>query len=244
VGKLHLHRHCHRDRQSICALSSTGQVACAVRGSKSAIMVNQFNGNFMGNVEEPDRDRQFRSELHQRWNGQGVLRRDCNQRRPAGNGPKRRGVEQPDQGQCGTVFGAQLCGVHRRTVLCTARNSSGGLAWSLYNGTTWGAFANLTTSTVSAPSCTTDNNSGVICAVYTTGFTTLVNRFSGGAWQGFLNIGGTAGGEPDCTFWEAPGVVVCFAKGYNSGINVSVFSGGAWVGGDWSGYNSLGGEGK
>jgi hypothetical protein len=70
----------------------------------------------------------------------------------------------------------------------------------------------------------------------------LVNRFTDGAWQGFINIGGTAGGEPDCTVWEAPGVVVCFAKGFNSGINVSVFSGGAWIGGDWSAYNTLGGE--
>jgi hypothetical protein len=65
-------------------------------------------------------------------------------------------------------------------VLCAARNSTGGLAWSVYNGTFWSKFANLATSAVSAPGCATDNAGGVICAVFTTGDATLVNRFAGG----------------------------------------------------------------
>jgi hypothetical protein len=93
---------------------------------------------------------------------------------------------------------------------------------------------------VSAPSCTTDNNNGVICAVFTTGSTTLVNRFTAGAWEGFLNIGGIAGGEPDCSFWKATGEVVCFAKGSNGGIYVNTFDGVSWTGFDWNGYGYLG----
>jgi hypothetical protein len=94
---------------------------------------------------------------------------------------------------------------------------------------------------VSAPSCATDHNGGVICAIFTTGSTTLVNRFTSGAWLGFLNIGGIAGGQPDCSFWQATGQVACFAKAYNSGIYVSTFGGGSWAAGDWSPYSNLGG---
>jgi hypothetical protein len=82
----------------------------------------------------------------------------------------------------------------------------------------------------------------VICAVFTTGSATLVNRFSAGAWAGFLNIGGLAGGEPDCTSENSSGKVVCFAKAYNSGIYGSVFSGGAWASGSWTAYTGIGGN--
>jgi hypothetical protein len=127
-------------------------------------------------------------------------------------------------------------------VLCAARNASGGLAWSLYNGTSWSAFANLTTSAASAPSCTSDDSSGVICAVFTTGYSTLVNRYAAGAWAGFLNIGGNAGGEPYCTSMNSGGNVVCFAEGYDSEIYGDRFVGGGWTVVDWNGYFSIGGE--
>jgi hypothetical protein len=115
------------------------------------------------------------------------------------------------------------------------------LAWSHYSGTTWSAFANVITTAVSAPSCTTDNNSGVVCSIYTTGGATLVNRFAAGKWEGFLNVGGIAGGEPDCTSLNSAGKVTCFAKAYSSGIFVNLFKGGSWIVGDWSGYGGLGG---
>ncbi|MFY9905820.1 MAG: hypothetical protein WAK62_11780, partial [Terriglobales bacterium] len=141
-----------------------------------------------------------------------------------------------------TLYSAPSCAeVVAGQVLCVARNSSGRLAWSLYNGSTWSAFANLTTAAYSAPSCTTDNNSGVICAVYTTGYATVVNRFTAGAWEGFLNIGGIAAGEPDCTSMNSSGNVVCFALSYTSGIYGSRFNGGAWTVGDWTGYGGIGG---
>jgi hypothetical protein len=101
-------------------------------------------------------------------------------------------------------------------VLCAARNSTGGLAWSVYNGTFWSKFANLATSAVSAPGCATDNAGGVICAVFTTGDATLVNRFAGGAWAGFLNLGGIGAGAPDCTSMNSSGQVVCFGEAYFS----------------------------
>jgi hypothetical protein len=123
-----------------------------------------------------------------------------------------------------------------------ARNSTGGLAWSLYNGTKWSAFVNLKTSAVSAPNCTTDNAGSVICSVYTTASATLVNRFTGSAWSGFLNIGGLAGGEPDCASLNSGGKVACFAKAYNSGVFVSAFNGGSWVAGDWTPYGGLSGN--
>jgi hypothetical protein len=115
------------------------------------------------------------------------------------------------------------------------------LAWSLYNGTAWSAFANLTTTAFSAPSCTTDNNGGVICAVFTTEYATLVNRFTAGSWEGFLNIGGIAAGEPDCISMNSSGNVVCFAEAYDSGIFGARFNGGAWTLADWTGYSSIGG---
>jgi hypothetical protein len=90
----------------------------------------------------------------------------------------------------GALYSAPSCAeLTTGQVLCAARNSTGGLAWSVYNGTSWSKFANLATSAVSAPGCATDNaGGGVICAVFTTGDATLVNRFAGGAWAGFLKI--------------------------------------------------------
>src|ERR1700687_3416987 len=142
----------------------------------------------------------------------------------------------------GALFSAPSCAEYiAGQVLCVARNSSGGLAWSLYNGTSWSAFSNVTTSAVSGAGCATDNAGGVICSIFTNGSGTLVNRFSGGVWQGFLSIGGLAGGQPLCSSMNSGGKVVCFAKAYNSGIYGTLFNGGSWVIGDWTGYGGIGG---
>jgi len=121
------------------------------------------------------------------------------------------------------------------------RNAAGGLAWTLYSGGKWSAFANVTTSAVSAPNCTSDHNSGVICAFYTLGGTTVVDRFAGGKWEGLINVGGQGGGVHSCTFWKANGEVACFAKATSDGIYVTTFSGGTWTLGNWTTYAALGG---
>lgn len=126
-------------------------------------------------------------------------------------------------------------------VLCMARNATGGLSWTLYNGSTWSAFKTLKAAAISAPSCATDNNNEIVCSVFATTGVTLVTRFAAGVFSPFLNVGGTAGGEPDCVSMDSNGNVACFAKAYNSGIYINVFKGGTWAIGDWSGYLALGG---
>jgi hypothetical protein len=225
-----------------CAPVSTGHVACAVRSSKSVIMVNEFNGSTWGAWKSLAGTVSSDPSCTSDGNGKVYCAAT------ATNGDLQVTVlsggawSNPSLVNA-ALFSAPSCAKYiTGQVLCTARNGAGGLVWSLYNGTAWSAFANLTASTVSAPSCTSDDVGGVICAVFTTGFTTLVNRFTGGAWEAFLNIGGIAGGEPDCSFWKATGEVVCFAKSYTSGIYVSIFNGGSWVTGNWSSYSYLGGD--
>lgn len=117
------------------------------------------------------------------------------------------------------------------------------MAWSLYNGTSWSAFANLNTKAFSAPSCTTDNNAGVVCAVYTNGYVTLVDRFAAGKWEGFLSLGGIAGGTPDCTSLDQAGNIVCFAEGYSSSIYPTRYNASGWAVADRMPYGGgLGGE--
>lgn len=197
-----------------CALVSTGEVACAVRSGKSAIMTNEFNGTKWGTWKslagEVSSDPSCTSD--------GTGKVYC--AATASNGKLQvtvlsDGVWSKPTKISAALYSAPSCAeLVAGEVLCAARNAAGGLAWSLYNGTAWSAFANLTASTVSAPNCTNDDNSDVICAIYTIGGDMLVNRFSGGAWEGFLNIGGVFGGEPDCLFWgSGTGQVTCFAKG-------------------------------
>jgi hypothetical protein len=100
---------------------------------------------------------------------------------------------------------------------------------------------NLATIAISHPSCTTDNNGGVICSLYTKAGATLANRYANGAWEGFLNLTGIAGGEPDCTSMNQNGNVVCFAKGYASGVYGNRFFGGAWAATRWGGYGAMSG---
>jgi hypothetical protein len=223
-----------------CAPVSTGQVACAVRSGKSAIMVNEFNGTAWGTWKSLAGA--VSSDPSCTSDGSGKVFCAATTAGAMQVTVLNAGVWSNPTKISGALFSAPSCAQYTAgQVLCIARNASGGLAWSLYNGTAWSAFANLTTSAVSAPSCANDDNNGVICAVFTTGSTTLVNRFTGGAWEGFLNIGGTAGGEPDCSFWKATGEVACFAKGYNSGIYVNIFNGGSWLALNWSAYTGIGG---
>ncbi len=123
-----------------------------------------------------------------------------------------------------------------------ARNETGGLSWTLYNGSAFSAIKTLKAAAISAPSCTTDNNNEIVCSLFTTTGVTLVTRFAAGVFSPFLNVGGTAGGEPDCVSMDSSGKVACFAKAYNSGIYINEFKGGTWAVGDWSGYLALGGS--
>jgi hypothetical protein len=217
-----------------CAPVATKRVVCAVRSGNYTLMVNQFNGTKWGTwqslpgpvVSDPS------------CTSDGTGKVICGATASNGNLLVTifNGTAWSTPAKVpGALYSAPSCAKYTEgQVLCAARNSAGGLAWSLYNGTTWSAFANLTVSTVSAPSCTTDDDNGVICAVFTTGYATLVNRFTAGKWDGFRNIGGIAGGEPDCMSLDLPGEVVCFVKGWGSGIYGSRYNGGAWVPGEWS----------
>lgn len=226
-----------------CAPVSTGQVACAVRSGKSVIMVNEFNGSAWGAWKSLTGTVSSDPSCTSDGNGKVYCAAT------ATNGDLQvtvlsGGVWSNPTLVNAALFSAPSCAKYvTGQVLCTARNSAGGLAWSLYNGTTWGAFANLTASTVSAPSCTSDESGGVICALFTTGYATLVNRYSAGRWHGFLNLGGIGGGSAlDCVFWQAPGEVACFGKGYMSPIFVTTFNGLSWDIGDWSSFVDLGGS--
>jgi hypothetical protein len=226
-----------------CAPVSNGNVACAVQSGKYTMMVNEFNGTKWGtwkslaggvssgpSCTSDGKGNVFCAATATNGNLQVAIYNGTSWGTPV----KVKAA----------LYSAPGCAEYSSgQVLCVARNASGGLAWSLYNGTSWSAFANLSTTAISAPSCTTDNNGGVICAFFTTGYATLVARFTGGAWESLIiNIGGIAGSEPDCTFYKATGEVVCFAEAYNSGIYGSVFNGASWAQGNWTGYGSLGGE--
>ena len=129
-------------------------------------------------------------------------------------------------------------------MLCTARGATGGLSWSLYNGTAL--------EQVREPR----HLDGLGAELYQRsqwrsglrGFHQRrghpgesLFRFQ---WQlgGFLNLGGIAGGNPDCTFFSTVDPVVCFAKAIGDSIFVTVFDGGNWVMGSWTTYGNLGGE--
>ncbi|HXR16969.1 MAG TPA: hypothetical protein VN777_12295 [Terriglobales bacterium] len=227
-----------------CAPVSTAHVACAVRSSKSAIMVNEFNGTAWGTWKILPGT--VSSDPSCTNDGAGKVYCAAT----ATNGDLQvtvfsSGVWSNPTKVTGALYSAPSCAQYTTgKVLCAARSASGGLAWSVYNGTDWSTFAKLTTPATSAPSCTTDNNNGVICMVYTTGYATLVNRYAAGAWEGFLNIVGVAGGEPDCTSMNSDGNVACFVQGAASlGIFGTRFDGGGWNLNDWSGYGGgLGGE--
>ena len=131
-------------------------------------------------------------------------------------------------------------------VLCVARSVSGGLTWSAFNGTAWSAFGNLTANTISAPGCAGDGAGGAICAVNTLipaskTQPVMVNRFNGTSWQGFLNTGGLPTTEPTCTATGISGHVVCFARGTDTALWLTQFSGGSWNISHWTAWGSLGG---
>ena len=224
-----------------CAAVSTNHVVCAVLSGKSAVMVNEFNGTSWGKWTSLAGEVSSAPSCTGNGNGDVICAAVA-----AGslqwelfNGTT---WTKPAK-VTATLYSAPSCAQYLAgQVLCAARNGVGGLAYSVYNGTSWSAFANLSTVvTTSAPSCTTDNNSGVICAVYTTADATLANRYSAGSWAGFLNLGGDAGGEPDCTSMNSGGQVACFAKAYDSEPFVNLYNGAGWAVSNWSGYGGMGG---
>lgn len=222
-----------------CAQLSTGHVACAIRNGKSAVMVNEFNGTAWGKWTALAGAVSSDPSCTSDGNGNVICAAMAagNLQWTLFNGTT---WTKPLK-VTASLFSAPSCANYAvGQVLCVARNASGGLAYTLYNGTTWSAIANLSTTTISQPSCTTDNNGGVICAVFTSGSATEVNRYNG-SWEGFLNLGGIAGGEPNCTSMNQSGNVVCFAKGYASGIYGSRFNGGTWVATNWPAYSGLSG---
>jgi hypothetical protein len=226
-----------------CTPVSTGEVACAVRSSKSAMMVNTFNGASWGTWKSLTGS--LSSDPSCTNDGAGKVYCAAT----ATNGDLvvtvlNAGVWSSATNVTAALYSAPSCAEYiAGQVLCAARSASGGLTWSLYNGTAWSAFANLTALTVSAPSCTSDDNGGVICAVYTTGYATLVNRYTSTGWHGFLNLSGIGSGNAlDCINWQAPGVVSCFGKGYQSAIFVTTFNGLSWITGGWSDFLDLDGE--
>jgi hypothetical protein len=226
-----------------CASVTTGQAACAVRSSKSAMMVNTFNSVSWGTWKSLTGT--VVSDPSCTSDGKGNV--FC--AAAASNGDLevavlKSGVWSTPTNVTAALYSAPSCAEYSAgEVLCAARSSSGGLTWSLYNGTAWSAFAGLTTSTVTAPSCTSDDNGGVICGVYTIGYATLVNRYSAGKWEGFLNLSGIGSGNAlDCISWQAPGDVACFGKGYASSIFVTTFNGLSWITGDWSDFLDLDGS--
>ena len=152
------------------------------------------------------------------------------------------GSNHPGAGRGEALLRAELRGTHPGEVLCAARSASGGLAYSIYNGTSWSAFKTVATSAVSAPGCATDNVGGVICAFVTTNGATVANRYTAGAWEGFLNLGGEAAGDPMCSSVDSGGKVACFAEAYNSGmIYGAEFLGGTWTPSNWTAFGALGG---
>jgi hypothetical protein len=224
-----------------CAAVSTNHVVCAVLSGKSAVMVNEFNGTSWGKWTSLAGEVSSAPSCTSNGGGDVICAAVA-----AGsfewelfNGTA---WTKPAK-VTAALYSAPSCAEYLTgQVLCVARNALGGLAYSVYNGTSWSAFANLSTVvTTSAPSCTTDNNNGVICAVYTAAYATLVNRYSAGAWASFLNLGGDTGGKPDCTSMNSGGEVACFAKAYSSGVFINLFDGGTWAVGSWSGYGGMGG---
>jgi hypothetical protein len=225
-----------------CAHVSTGEVACAVRSSKSAIMVNTFNGTSWGTWKSLTGT--VSSDASCTSDGKGNV--FC--AAVASNGDLqvtilKSGVWSTPTNVTAALYSAPSCAeLSAGEVMCAARSSSGGLAYSIYNGTSWSAFKNVLTSAVSAPSCATDNAGSVVCALYTVGGTTLANRYTAGAWEGFLNLGGSAAGDPICSSVNSGGKVACFGEAYNSGmIYGAEFLGGLWMPSNWTAYGALGG---
>jgi hypothetical protein len=225
-----------------CAPASTGQVACAVRSSKSAIMVNEFNGISWGTWKSLAGAVSSDPSCTSDETGKVFCAAT------ATNGDLqvtvlKSGVWSAPTKIKAALYSAPSCAeLAAGEVLCAARSSSGGLAYSIYNGTSWSAFQTVATSAVSAPGCATDNAGSVVCAMVTVGGATLANRYTAGAWEGFLNLGGLAAGNPNCSSVNSTGKVACFGEAYNSGmIYGAEFLGGLWAPSNWTTYGALGG---
>jgi hypothetical protein len=145
-----------------CAPVSTGQVACAVRSSKSAIMVNEFNGTSWGTWKSLTGT--VSSDPSCTSDGTGKVYCAAT----ATNGDLQvtvlnGGLWSTPTKVSAALYSAPSCAEYiAAQVLCAARSASGGLTWSVYNGTAWTAFANLATSTTSAPGCSSDDSGGAV----------------------------------------------------------------------------------
>jgi hypothetical protein len=226
-----------------CAPIAKNLVACGVRSSKSLIMVNEFNGTSWGTwkslpgsvVSDPTCTSDGSGNVFCAATVANGYLQVTELTGGVWSAPVKVKAALYSEPSCAEVTAGQ--------VLCAGRTSSG-LSWSLYNGTSWSVFANLATSAISSPSCSSDDNHGVICAFYTAGYATLVNRFTSGAWEGFLSLGGVGHGKPECMSMDNGGSVVCVADWYSSGIYGNRFNKGTWAVSGWGGYVSLGGLGN
>lgn len=123
-----------------------------------------------------------------------------------------------------------------RQGLCAARSNTGSLTYSVFDGLAWSPFATVAASVLSRPSCTTDDNGGVVCVVINPGNGLSAIRYAAGAWGAFASIGGIAGSDDvRCNSVEdtAPYRVFCFVVGANSVVYGNAFTGVGW--GGWGG---------
>lgn len=123
--------------------------------------------------------------------------------------------------------------------MCSARNVSGGLTSSVFNGSTWASFATASAQTTGGPGCASDGAGNVICAVVSTTGTVLVNRFNGASWASFIDIGGRATSGVNCTPMDISGQVACFARGTDSSYWGNRFNGGLWSINQWGRWGTL-----
>ena len=131
-------------------------------------------------------------------------------------------------------------------VLCAGRGLAGSFTTSIFTTATmtWGKVSNVAATLTSAPSCASDNDRDVICAmnalVTPTNDTIVVNRFDGAKWEGFLTLqGGISGTSPYCTSLQVKGEVVCFDRANNLAFYWNMFKGGQWANSNWTGWRGL-----
>lgn len=145
------------------------------------------------------------------------------------------------------IFSDASCApIRQGKVLCAARGVAGSLTTSTLDTTakTWGKVSNVAATLTSAPSCASDNDRDVICAmnalVTATNDTIVVNRFDGAKWEGFLTLQGSISGtSPYCTPLGTKGQVVCFDRANNLGIYANMFKSGSWATTNWTGWRGI-----
>lgn len=145
------------------------------------------------------------------------------------------------------IFSDVTCALIRTgKVLCAGRGLAGSFTTSTFTTATktWGKVSNVAATLTSAPSCASDNDRDVICAmnvlVTPTNDTIVVNRFDGAKWEGFLTLqGGISGSSPYCTALGTKGEVVCFDRANNLAIYANMFKSGSWANTNWTGWRGI-----